>query len=119
MSVAGKNVQFVDAVVLGVHSPTVELNNLPTLVVSRSTAEPVQKNISFAGNIQVVNFIAGVFAILQSATLAKNGFYLFVNTCPANIPMSLDSGGTVGGLATYILQPGQAIKFLFDGTNLG
>jgi hypothetical protein len=119
MAVASGNVEFKNAIVLGVNSATVRLNNLPTLVVSRSTAEPVIKPISFAGNIQVVNFIAGVFANLQSATLSVNTTYLFVNTGSGNVPMFLDNGGQINGqVGPYNLVPGTAIEFQWDGANL-
>jgi hypothetical protein len=118
MGLAGKNVQFVDAVVLGVNSPTVKLNNLPTLTIGRASADPQPKSVSFANNIQCVNFIAGMSALLQSATLTKNALYLFVNTGSGRVTLALDNGGTVGTLATYILVSGQVIEFFFDGTNL-
>ncbi len=59
MGLANSNVGFENAGMLGNNGPTVELNNRPTLVVSRSTAEPARKSISLAG-VQAVNFIAGV-----------------------------------------------------------
>jgi len=118
MAVAGGNVTFVNAVTLGVNSPTVKMNSLPTLIVSRSTAEPVQKSISFSGNVQVVNFIAGMIANLQSATLTNNAAYLFVNTGSGVVNLILDNSGTVGGVAIYNLMPGQAIEFAFNGTSL-
>ena len=119
MGVANDNVQFTNAVTLGVNSPAVKLNNRPTLIVSRSTAEPAKKSISFAGNIQAVNFISGVNAILQSATLTKNAVYLFVNTQPGVVTLALDNGGTVAGQSTpYVLGFGAPIEFAFDGTNL-
>jgi len=57
MGLANSNLTISDAVDLGNNSATVRLNNRPTLVVSRSTAEPARKSISLAG-IQAVNFIA-------------------------------------------------------------
>jgi hypothetical protein len=118
MAVAGNNVNFVNAVILAVNSPTVRLNTVPTLVVSRSTAEPVTKSVSFANNIQCVNFVAGMIANLQSATLTNSAVYLFVNTGSGVVNLILDNGGTVGGLAIYNLKPGAAIEFGFNGTNL-
>ena len=118
MAVAGNNVSFVNAVILGVNSTTVKLNTLPTLIVSRSTAEPVAKSVSFVGNIQVVNFVAGMIANLQSATLTNTAVYLFVNTGSGVVNLILDNGGTVGGVAIYNLMPGQAIEFAFNGTSL-
>ena len=118
MGLAAKNVQFVDAVVLGVNSPTVKLNNLPTLTIGRSSGEPQPKSISFAHNIQCINFINPVSALLQSATLTANVFYLFANTGLGQVTLALDNGGTVGTLATYILVSGQIVEFFFDGTNL-
>jgi len=99
VGLANQNVSVSNAVELGNNSPTVELNNRPTLIVSRSTAEPATKSISLSG-FQVVNFIAGVNAIVQSATLTKTASYLFINTQP------------------YVLAFGAPIKFQFDGTNL-
>jgi hypothetical protein len=120
MGLAGSNVTISDAVDLGNNGPTLELNNRPTLIVSRSTAEPARKSISFALNTQAVNFIAGVNAILQSATLAKNSVYLFVNSQPGVVTLTLDNGGTINGQAIpYILAFGAPIHFQFDGTNLG
>src|SRR6266403_1458114 len=72
MGLANQNVAIVNAVSLGNNGPTLELNNRPTLIVSRSTAEPATKSISLSG-IQAVNFISGVNALLQSATLHKCG----------------------------------------------
>jgi len=118
MAVAGGNVTWVNAVILGVNSPNVKMNNVPTLVVSRSTADPVRQKISFANNIQCVNFVAGMIANLQSATLTNTAVYLFVNTGSGVVNLILDNGGTVGGVAIYNLMPGQAIEFAFNGTNL-
>ena len=118
MSLAGKNVTFTDAVVLGLTSPTAKLNSLPTLVVSKSSADPLVQTVSLAG-FQVVNFISGVNAVLQSTTLVKNCVYLFVNTGAGTVSLTLDNGGTINGSASaYILTAGAAIEFLFDGTNL-
>jgi len=116
--VQGNPVSFVNAVILAVNSPNVRQNNVPTLVVSRSTADPVRQNISFVGNIQCVNFIAGMFATLLTATMATNAVYLFVNTGSGTVPMSLDNNGTTGGLQIYNLRPGQAIEFAFNSPNL-
>jgi hypothetical protein len=119
MGLANQNIAIVDAVQLGNNGPTLELTNRPTMIVSRSTAEPARKSISFAGNIQAVNFISGVNAILQSATLTKNAVYLFVNTQPGVVTLSLDNGGLVAGQSTpYVLAFGAPIHFQFDGTNL-
>ncbi len=119
MGLANQNVAIVNAVELGNNGPTLELNNRPTLIVSRSTAEPAAKSISFAGNIQAVNFIAGVNAILQSATLTSNAVYLFVNSQPGVVTLRLDNGGTIAGQSTpYVLAFGAPIHFQFDGTNL-
>jgi hypothetical protein len=117
MGLAGKNVQFVDAVVLGVNSPTVKLNNLPTLTISRASADPQPKSISLAG-VQCVNFICGLIATLESATLITNTTYLLVNTGSGGVSLSLDNGGTVGGLGNFILKPGAVVELQFDGTNL-
>ena len=118
MAVQGNPVNFVNAVTLGVNSPNYRWLNVPTIVASRSTADPVRQNISFAGNIQVVNFIAGMIANLLSATLTNTVVYLFMNTGAGVVPLSLDNGGKIGGVAIYNLRPGQAIEFTFNGTNL-
>ncbi len=119
MGLANQNVTISNAVDLGNNSATVRLTNRPTLTVSRSTAEPARKSISFAGNIQAVNFIAGVNAILQSATLIQSAVYLFVNTQPGVVTLALDNGGTIAGQSTpYVLAFGAPIEFAFDGTNL-
>jgi hypothetical protein len=118
MSIAGKSVIFTDAITLRNNSPTVRLNNQPTLIVSRSSSDPQTKPISFAGNIQCVNFINPVAALLLSATLIQTASYLFVNTGLGKATLTLDNGGTVGGLPTFILASGQAIEFQFDGQNL-
>jgi hypothetical protein len=118
MAVQGNNVNFVNAVTLGVNSPNYRWLNVPTLLVSRSTADPVRQNISLANNIQCVNFVAGMIANLLSATLTNTAVYLFMNTGSGVVPLSLDNGGTVGGLAIYNLKPGAAIEFAFNGTNL-
>src|SRR6266478_9764539 len=118
MGIAGKSVSISDAVNIG-SNPSGKLNNLPTLVVRRSSSEPLKKSISFAGNIQAVNFIAGVNAILQSATLTSNAVYLFVNSQPGVVTLRLDNGGTIAGQSTpYVLAFGAPIHFQFDGTNL-
>jgi len=78
----------------------------------------VRQSISFAGNIGAVNFIAGMIATLLTATMAHPAVYLFVNTGSGQCPMSLDNGGTIGGVATYVLMPGAAVEFQFDGANL-
>ncbi len=88
MGLANQNVAISNAVELGNNSATVRLINCPTLTVSRSTASPATQSISLAG-IQAVNFIAGVNAILQSATLTKNAVYLFVNTQPGVVTLAL------------------------------
>jgi hypothetical protein len=119
MGLAGSNVQFVDRVVLGVNNITSKLNVRPTLVVSRSTAEPATKSIGFAGNIAVLNFIAGCNAILQTATMTNTATYLFLNSQPGVVTLTLDNGGKINGQSTpYILAFGAPIEFQFDGTNL-
>jgi len=124
MGIAGKSITISDAVNIG-SNPSGKLNNLPTLVVRRSSSEPLKKSISFAGNIQAVNFITGMNAILQSATLTTNAIYLFIKTTPdafnqsGVVTLVLDNGGTINGQATpYILAFGAPIEFQFDGTNL-
>jgi hypothetical protein len=119
MGLAGSNVQFVNGVVLGVNGVTSKLNVRPTLVVSRSTAEPATKSVSFAGNIAAVNFIAGVNAVLQTATMTKTAVYLFLNSQPGVVTLTLDNGGLIAGQsAPYVLAFGAPIEFSFDGTNL-
>jgi len=118
MAVATDSVSFVNAVILGVNSPNVRQNNRPTLLVSRSTAESPNKSISFAGNIQCVNFIAGVNAILQTGTLITNSVYLFVNTGSGTVVLTLDNGGNIGALPTYNLAPGAVVEFQYNGTSL-
>jgi hypothetical protein len=121
MGLANQPVSITNTVSLGNNGPTLELNNRPTLVVSRSTAESPTKSLNLTG-IQAVNFIAGVNAILQSATLVTNSVYLFVNSQPGVVTLALDNGtGTIGGQAVYNLIFGSAnnpVHFLFDGTNL-
>jgi hypothetical protein len=118
MGLANQNVTISNAVEIGNNGPTIELNNRPTLIVSRSTAEPATKSISLTG-IQAVNFIAGVNAILQSASLTKTASYLFVNTQPGVVTLALDNGGQIAGQSTpYVLAFGAPIRFQFDGTNL-
>jgi hypothetical protein len=115
MGLANQGIAIVNAVELGNNGPSIELNNRPTLTVSRSTAESPTKSLDLT-NIQAVNFIAGVNAILKSATI--KGPLLFVNTQPGVVTLVLDNGGTVGGQATYVLAFGAPIKFGWDGTNL-
>ena len=118
MGLANQNVTISNAVELGNNSATVKLNNRPTLTVSRSTAEPAAKSINLTG-FQAVNFIAGVNAILQSASLVNTATYLFVNTQPGVVTLKLDNGGTIAGQSTpYVLAFGAPIEFAFDGTNL-
>ena len=121
MSLQGAPPSFTNSVSLGINPSGTgieKLNNLPTLVMSRSTAQPVNQTVSFANNIQCVNFIAGMFATLLSATLVPNTVYLFVNSGGGAVPMNLDSGGSIGGGLTYTLKSGTAVQFLFDGINL-
>ena len=108
--------EIVSGTVIGRHGPTVELNNTPTLVVSRSTGEPATKSLNLTG-IQAVNFIAGVKAVIQSATLT-NGPVLFVNTQPGVVTLQLDNGGTVGGQAIYVLAFGTPVMFSLANGNL-
>ena len=118
MGLANQSISISNAVDLGYNSATVMLNNRPTLVVSRSTAEPATKSLNLTG-IVAINFIAGVNAILQSATLTKNASYLFVNTQPGTVTLALDNGGQIAGQSTpYILAFGASVTFGFDGTNL-
>ena|SRR6266478_2626598 len=117
MGLANQGIAISNVVDLGNNGPSVELNNRPTLIVSRSTAESPTKRISLAG-ITAVNFQAGVNAILQTATMV-GGVYVFVNTQPGVVTLALDNGnGTVGGQAIYTLAWGAPVKFFFDGTNL-
>ena len=117
MGLQNQNLTISNAVDIGANGPTVELNNRPTLVVSRSTAESATKSLNLTG-FQVVNFIAGVNAVLQSATLVKTASYLFVNSQPGVVTLALDNGGQIAGQSTYVLAFGAPIKFSFDGTNL-
>ncbi len=117
MGLANQGIAISNVVDLGNNGPSAELNNRPTLIVSRSTAESPTKRISLAG-ITAVNFQAGVNAILQTATMV-GGVYVFVNTQPGVVTLALDNGnGTVGGQAIYTLAWGAPVKFFFDGTNL-
>ena len=117
MGLANQSIRISNCVDLGNNGPTVELTNRPTLIVSRSTSQPARQSISFAGGIQVLNFISGVNAILQTATMV-GGLYVFVNTQPGVVTLALDNNGTVGGQAIYTLAWGAPVKFFFDGTNL-
>jgi len=117
MGLSNRNLTISNAVDIGNNGPTVELNNRPTLTVSRSTAEPATKTLNLTG-IQAVNFIAGVNAIIQSATLTANASYLFVNSQPGIVTLAVDNGGTIAGQSSYVLAFGAPIKFAFDGTNL-
>lgn len=102
------------------------LRQLPTLTVSRSSADPRTKSISFAsgqvgvqpaGTVQCVNFISPVAAILQSATMTKGANYYFFQTGGiGSTTLTLDNGGTVGGVSAYNLSG--SIQFVYDGTNL-
>jgi hypothetical protein len=119
MGLQGQSPSFSNAVDLGFNGPTPELNNRPTLVISRSTAESPTKTISFAGGIGCLNFIAGVNAVLQTATMTSNAVYLFVNTQPGTVALQLDNGGSIAGQTTpYVLAFGAPVRFLFNGTNL-
>ena len=122
MGLQNQNVSIVNAVEIGNNGPSVELNNRPTLIVSRSTAEPVTKSLNLTG-YNIVNFQSGCAALLQSATLVKNAVYLFVYTggaAAAFVTLALDNSGTINGsTAPYILQSGSATRFMFDGTNFG
>jgi len=109
---------FTNTTTLGDNSSTTMLNTAPTLTVSRSTADPITKSINMTG-ILAVNFIAGMNAILQSATLPSGtATLLFLNSQPGVVNLSLDNGGTIGGLSIYLLQFGAPALFQWSGTNL-
>ena len=96
------------------------LYSLPTLNVSGSSANNYTASVSFANNIQCINFTGGVrLATIQAATLATQTTYTIANTS-GTFPVSiqLSNGGTVGGLGIYPLNSGTIIQFQFDGTNL-
>jgi hypothetical protein len=95
------------------------LYSQPTLNVSGSSANNYAVTISFANNIQCINFTGARTATLQSATLAQQVVYTFANTS-GTYPVSimLDNGGTIGGLSIYPLNSGTIIQFQFNGTNL-
>lgn len=113
MGLQGRAVSITNAVTLGNNSPTTALYSLPTLNVSAGGS------VSLTG-AQCVNFQTGAIAVvLQRASLVSSATYLFVNTSNRGVvALSLDNGGTIGGLAVYSLVPGQATTFTFDGTNL-
>ena len=120
MGLQNQNIAIVNAVEIGNNGPSVELNNRPTLTVSRSTADPATKVINLAG-IAAVNFQSGCAALLQSASLVKTQVILFTYTggaAAAFATLALDNGGTVGGQAIYTLAFGAPVRFQFDGTNL-
>jgi len=97
------------------------LYSQPTLNVSGSSANNYAVSVSFANNVQCINFTGGVrTATLQSATLAQQGVvYTFANTSGTYpVSIQLDNGGTVGGLNIYPLNSGTIIQFQFNGTNL-
>jgi hypothetical protein len=96
------------------------LYSLPTLNVSGSSANNYAVTVSFANNIQCINFTGGVrTATLQSATLAQQVVYTFANTSGTYpVSIQLDNGGTVGALGIYPLNSGTIIQFQFNGTNL-
>jgi hypothetical protein len=96
------------------------LYNLPTLNVSGSSANNYIASVSFANNIQCINFIGGVrLATILSATLVAQNPYIFANTSGTfPVSLELDNGGTIGGLSIYPLNSGTIIQFQFSGGNL-
>jgi hypothetical protein len=97
------------------------LYSLPTLNVSGSSANNYAVSVSFANQIQCLNFIGGVrLATLQSATLTQqSAVYIFANTSGTfPVSLKLDNNGTIGGLSVYPLNSGTIARFTFDGTNL-
>jgi hypothetical protein len=112
MGLQGRAVSITNAVTLGNNSPTTALYSLPTLNVSAGGS------VSLTG-AQCVNFQTGAIAVVLQRASLVNATYLFVNTSNRGVvALSLDNGGTIGGLAVYNLVPGQATTFTFDGTNL-
>jgi hypothetical protein len=93
-------------------SPTTALNTLPTVKVQSSGL------LSLPSGTACVNIIGRFNVVLQSASLVTNQTLLVVATggVPANL--SLDNGGTIAGLATYFLTPGDFLSASFDGVNL-
>jgi hypothetical protein len=93
-------------------SPTTALNALPTVKVQGSGL------LSLPSGTACVNIIGKFNVVLQSASLVTNQTLLIVATggVPANL--SLDNGGTIATLATYLLAPGDFLSVSFDGTNL-
>ena len=113
---------FKDVTSIGGFSPdlTKFFYNQPTSNVSGSSASNYAVTVSFANNIQCINFIGGVrVATLQSATLASQVAYTFANTSGTYpVSIQLDNNGTIGGLSIYPLNSGTIIQFQFNGTNL-
>ena len=56
--------------------------------------------------------------MLQSASLVNTQTLLIVATGGVGAVLSLDNGGTIAGLATYLLAPGDFLSVSYDGTNL-
>jgi len=113
---------FKDVTSIGGFSPdlTKFLYSRPTLNISGSSANNYAVSVSFANNIQCINFIGGVrVATIQSATLALQTTYTFANTSGTfPVSLQLDNGGTIGTLSIYPLNSGTIIQFQFNGTNL-
>ena len=93
-------------------SPTTALNALPTVKVQSSGL------LSLPPGTACINIIGKFNVVLRSASLVTNQTLLIVATggVPANL--SLDNGGTIATLATYLLAPGDFLSVSFDGTNL-
>ncbi len=56
--------------------------------------------------------------MIQSAGLVKTQSLLIVATGGVTATIELDNGGTIAGLAPYVLNPGTVLEVVYDGTNL-
>lgn len=96
------------------------LYSLPTLNVGGSSSNNGAVTVSFANNVQCINFIGGVrLATLVSSSLVQAAMYVFANTSGSySLNMQLDNGGTIGGSSIFSLNSGNIVQFQFNGTNL-
>jgi hypothetical protein len=93
-------------------SPTTALNTLPTVIVQSSG------KVSLPSGTSCVNIIGRFNVVLAAANVVPNQSLLIVATGSQPANLSLDNGGTITGLATYFLTPGDFLAVSFDGTNL-
>jgi hypothetical protein len=109
----GTNRQYVGPDFAGTidQSPTTPVFNLPPKNILRGGTVD-------ASSISVLNIIGGFSIVIDTTKLTTSQALLLLASGGVSATVTLSNGGTIAGLQSYPLKPGNFLSVVFDGTNL-